>query len=169
MASTLERLTNVAIIVACVAVTGALGARFMGFGASQPTRAPAYRTGDAVPTVTGVDYRQADKTLLIVVSSSCRFCTESMPFYRKLADEAKARGSRVQLAVAGTEDVQTVKTYLTKYSLGIDRVVQLEPGTIKYGGTPTLLLIDKGGKVRGLWEGRIAEAREQEVISAITS
>lgn len=42
-----------------------------------------------LPVVSSVDidWKQNRQTLLLAVSSNCRFCTESAPFYKKLAEQ----------------------------------------------------------------------------------
>ena len=45
---------------------------------SQPVNSPSVSSLD-------IDWKQNKQTLILAISSSCHFCTESAPFYKKLA------------------------------------------------------------------------------------
>src|SRR5262245_36452300 len=44
-----------------------------------------YHKGDSAPLVIGYDYYASPVTVLIFLSTHCRFCKDSIPFYQRLA------------------------------------------------------------------------------------
>jgi hypothetical protein len=75
----LNRLGNIAIIVlAVVAVTCV----FQRGASSPPTSQPRYQPGDRLDRS---KLNIGGRTLIIATKSTCRYCSESMSFYRSLA------------------------------------------------------------------------------------
>src|SRR5262245_28626474 len=52
-----------------------------------PSRGPSVGTKISIP---GVELNQNGKTLLLVISTKCRFCKESAGFYQKIVQEAQS-------------------------------------------------------------------------------
>src|SRR3990170_2033038 len=92
--SRLERVANVAVILTCLTVTGHILHRYM----SPSGPAPTYRAGEHIPEATGLGVKANRQTLLLVTASTCHFCTESMPFYRKVAEAARGAGTALVAA-----------------------------------------------------------------------
>ncbi|HQX54989.1 MAG TPA: hypothetical protein PLP07_03605, partial [Pyrinomonadaceae bacterium] len=82
----LEIGSNVAIIVVAVV----LGIYLIGRYFSPPSvpasgataQAEAIKPGAKLP-MTNVDWSGSDRNLLMVLSTACHFCSESMPFYKR--------------------------------------------------------------------------------------
>lgn len=126
----------------------------------QPTRetraAGGYQPGEAV------DIRKIPvrgPTLLIATRSTCGFCTDSIPFWRTLAEFPI-----VWLAVG--EDPTTNRKYLLDQGLQAEHVTTLaDAGATKIGSTPTILLIDKDGVIKRVWVGLLAAEEQADVRS----
>src|SRR5262245_53592825 len=69
-----------------------------------------YQPGESI-SIPGIDFRQADRTLVLVLRKSCHFCEASMPFYRVLADGQKQLDG-THLVVASSDDVHTTQSNL---------------------------------------------------------
>jgi hypothetical protein len=108
-----------------------------------------------------VDWKQSKQTLLLAVSSTCHFCTESAPFYRQLAQSHEG----TQLIVVVPQSVDEGRRYLSKLGLQVDNVVQAPLNSINVSGTPTLMLVNRDGAVIGTWVGKLPAEREAEVLS----
>ena len=102
-------------------------------------------------------------TLLLALSTSCHFCTESAPFYRRLM---KDHGETRLIALFPQESAEGER-YLSNLSIKVDEVEQASFGDLGISGTPTLLLIDSGGKVIKKWEGALPPISESEVIGQL--
>jgi thiol-disulfide isomerase/thioredoxin len=126
---------------------------------NSPSTTP-YRVGekfDAVP----LSNRGDRATLVLFVNTSCHYCTNSMPFYRRLAAEGRAHATH--LAVVGAES-------LSAYMLSHDVATDGTFGGIRSGRvaiTPTLILLDGTRVVRRVWAGRLPTEQEADVIRAL--
>jgi hypothetical protein len=116
----------------------------------------------------GVEWARGDRTLLLVVSQGCRFCTESARFYRRLAREASERGG-VQLVAVVPQDVATGRGYLKELGVDIGEVHSAPLDTLGVQGTPTLILVDRAGRVVDSWAGQLPPDREEQVVEGLFS
>lgn len=123
--------------------------------------------GVSAPTVSSldIDWRRSKQTLLLAVSSTCHFCTESAPFYKQLAKE---HGNTRLIAVL-PQSIDQGERYLEELGVGVDGVKQVTLSSINIKGTPTLILVDSDGLVVNTWVGKLSEAQQQEVLSKLRS
>ena len=102
--------------------------------------------------------------VLLYTSPSCRFSVASMPFHRKVVEEAQANGLPVYVAVPQSEDAaayQQTREFPGAH-LVLGRALSLEPAA-----TPTILLIHNG-LVQRVWSGRQqSEEQRSELLSTI--
>jgi hypothetical protein len=133
-------------------------------------RAPQqYRVGEQLSAAEfPVDFSKSPQTLLLVLNSECHFCSESAPFYRDLL-AAREPGTPVTRVVAiGVETAETLQTYLARQQIAVDEVRTISPAQVKFRGTPTLLLLDRSGGVKGVWAGFLTdEKRKTEIIKLV--
>lgn len=163
----IELVANVAIIVVALLLGGVLVRRYL-LPASPPPEA-AERAGikpGAKLSLPDVDWGRSDRTLLMVLSTKCQYCTDSAPFYQRLAEEKSRRGG-VSLMAVLPQDVEESRKYLGEHGVVADEVRQASPGSLGVKGTPTLLLVDNEGVVQGVWVGRLPPEREEEVLSRL--
>jgi thiol-disulfide isomerase/thioredoxin len=160
----IELLANLAIIVVAVLLCVILVRSYLFSSFPTTNNSATYKS----PTLTGskinlpaINRGNSGDTLLLVLSTTCHFCTESMPFYQQLAKE---RGDVRMIAVlpqpiaAGTE-------YLKQHEVSVDEVTQSQLDTLNVNGTPTLLLIDKSGVVKNSWFGKLSPDQQSDVLN----
>lgn len=161
----LEHLTNICVTVtcaiACVALVRSLRTTERAF---VPPHPPEYALGDALPALDSVDYARHRRTMLVFVSTTCRFCDESVPFYKTLSS-LPGRGD-LQFVLVGGEGQAQLAQWAAQHQLRIDVIVTIRPGTLKVSGTPTLILASETGHVVGQWMGAL-RGREREVEAAL--
>jgi peroxiredoxin len=162
-----ELLANVAIIVVALLLGGVLVKRYLwpGGAADAPRADPRIPAGTRA-TLPGVDWAANGRTLLLVLSRDCRYCTESAPFYRNLAREAEGRAG-VRLIAVFPQEVAEGRKYLADLGVSVHEVRQAAPSSTGAGGTPTLILVDEGGVVRNSWVGKLAAPEESEVLKSL--
>lgn len=170
--SKLDKATNVAFIITCVILCVYVSGKMVPsnrVASGGPPRL-SYKTGDKLPAVPGVKYAEADVTVVLFVQSECRYCKESMPFYKRLADTLNSRGgaSRRLLIAASFEDEITTKDYLAGHGVRPDGISRIRPGTLAVQGTPTLFVVDRSGTLRGAWMGRLDASAEREVLKTVS-
>jgi hypothetical protein len=130
--------------------------------ANAPVSAPQPGTKLSLP---GIDWSKRQHTLLLVLSTKCRFCNDSLPFYRQLS--ATARTTNVGLVAVFPQSESDVQQYLGQAGLIVDQTVQGSARTVGTRGTPTLLLVDRNGIVQRSWMGQLPKRSEAEVLDTV--
>lgn len=162
-----ELLANVAIVVVAVLLGVVLVRRYLLPASPPPSPAAAARIKPGTRlSVPGVDWGGSRQTLLLVLSTDCRYCTESAPFYQRLARE-KAGRADVRLLAVLPQSVEESRKYLGEHGVAADDVRQTAPKELGVAGTPTLVLVDQTGAVVESWVGRLPPAKEDEVVGRL--
>lgn len=163
-----ELLANVAIIVVALLLGGVLVKRYL-LAPTEPAGGPAaesrIKPGERL-ALEGYDWAASDRTLVLVLSTQCRYCTESAPFYRKLAEQ-RAGGGKARLVAVLPQTVDDARSYLGGLEVKVDEVKQLRPDQLGVRGTPTLILADNSGKVVDVWVGKLPAEREADVLAKL--
>jgi len=107
-----------------------------------------------------IDWRVKRETLVLAVSTTCHFCTESAGFYKQLAQH---RGS-IRIVAVLPQPVDEGKRYLDGLGITVDDIKQASLSTINVTGTPTLILVNEDGKVSKTWIGKLDSQKEIEVL-----
>jgi hypothetical protein len=126
-----------------------------------PVTQKILQKGDVL-NIPRVDWRNG-QTLLLALSTTCHFCTDSAPFYQRLS---KDHGD-TRLVAVFPQDSGEGQRYLSTLGVKIDEVEQASFVDLGIGGTPTLILVDSGGKVINKWEGALPPTTEREVIGQL--
>jgi hypothetical protein len=112
----------------------------------------------------GVNWSANDRTLILGLQTTCQFCAESAPFFRRLI--AAAVGKTKTVAVL-PQSPDVAKRYLDGLGVHVDEIKQVSLPGIGVTRTPTLVLVDSSGVVRGAWTGELASEDEAKVLSAV--
>jgi len=175
----LEALANLAVIITSVVVCTVLVKHFLLPSSKQaavaattsllPEVAASSRTRSIEPgtkiSLSGIDWSKSDRTLLLALSTTCHFCTESAPFYKTLQQQKR---DNVRLLALFPQPLLDSRTYLDGLGLNVDEVVQSPLNSVGASGTPTLLLIDNQGTVINSWVGKLSDAAAEEVRSRVS-
>jgi hypothetical protein len=169
--SKLETTANIAIIVLCTIVAGEFCYRaFVNYRATSQASVSTvqeYRAGEHFEPIAGIDPSRANQTLLLVAKSDCRYCVESMPFYRRLTSTLKAKPSRTRVFGICSESADTCARLFSATDVELDDVISVARNNFRIRSTPTLIIIDKAGTVAKVWRGRLSELGELEVMKAL--
>lgn len=159
----LEVTTNTVVLLVAVALFAALiSARF-----SSPTKTTFERglhKGQAMPKLPGIDYGVAPRTLVLLLSTKCHYCQESLPFYKRVIEEQRRNAQNVSLFAVFSNGEADVKEYKDRNQLDLKSVANVNASSISISGTPTLILVDAEGKVSDLWVGKLSPLDEDEVM-----
>jgi hypothetical protein len=159
----IEKITHILLIVlCCVSVYVILEKRL---APRRPVTSAAAKqfTGRTVQ-VQGLAWNSSAWTVILQLSTTCHFCADSMPFYRRLADIRRQPNS-IAWVVIGREPAGALQEHLLRERLSVDRVVsgRLEP--INFAGTPAIFIVDSQGTVKRAFVGRLSPSDEHEVAS----
>ncbi len=167
LARRVEVAANIAIVVVAALICFVLVKSYILGGPRTPPRQqerpkPVIGSKAAVPDV---DWGRNGRTLVLVLQKGCGYCTDSAPFYQRLAREA---GS-VRLVAALPDKVEVGRQYLSELAVPVEEVRQASPQALGAPGTPTLLLVDGSGVITDSWVGRLPPDKEDEVLSRLKS
>lgn len=115
--------------------------------------------------VPNVDWEKNEKTLVLYLRKGCKFCTESMPFYQKLAEVGAEKNTK--FVVVSPDSTEVSKGYLAEHDVSISEIRQSSLVTLGVRGTPTLILTNEKGEVSNSWIGKLPSEKEQEVINQL--
>jgi len=159
---TLDDLTNLAIIGTCVVFVTALSTRQLP-RQTPPAPLTTFAAGKPGPALKAINYGDRERTLVMFLSSSCRYCTESVSFYRTLTRVGKD-GGRLRFVVASMDSVDGSRAYLRGHDIEVDAIVT----TTSLVATPTLVLVDRSGVVQHVWVGKQDAGGERSVLEAVS-
>ena len=111
----------------------------------------------------GINWTKNGQTLILALSDKFHFCTESAPFYQRLA---KQRGKTLLVAVL-PQPVDQGRKYLEGLGVAIDDIRQVSFPAIGLRGTPTLILADNNGVAIESWIGKLPPSREEDVLGRL--
>lgn len=158
----------VAIIVMALLTASILLPKWTGKYFSRATaRQPYIKVGDQI-VVPNQDWSKNGKTLVMVLSTNCHFCSESAPFYRKLLAETSA-DKNLHVAALFPQSREEGQAYLSNLGVPLTDVQQVTKESLQVQATPTLILVDQRGAVLDSWTGKIQASEEPTVTSKITS
>lgn len=162
----IEVAANVAILVVALLLGVVLVKRYLLPGQPpEPPRAEQLKPGAKLP-LADVDWGRSSKTLVMVLSTSCHFCTESAPFYQRLAREKSGRED-VRLLAVLPQSIEESQRYLGQNGVAVSEVKQASPAAIGVRGTPTLIIVDSSGAVVDSWVGKLPPDKETEVVNRL--
>src|ERR1700761_7267476 len=159
---------NVAIILCCIIASTVLVRRE--FFPPRPEPLPGtVAAGEHIDALGSAVPAGAQKALVLAVAPNCHFCNDSMAFYKQLVEKRNSANSPVKVvaAVASPEAKDQESSKMTASGVTPDAVVQLDFRQIKVGGTPTVLLVDRQGKVLSVWMSKLDDHGEQEVLRSL--
>ncbi len=164
-----ETASNVAIIALALLLGSFLIGRFyfQSPAPSSPTRAESVQPGGTL-LLNDIDWGKSERNLVMVLSTACHFCTESMPFYQRLA-KLSSENNRLRLIASFPQDVTEARKYLQASNVGIEEVIKASPSDARVRGTPTLILTDNKGVVLQTWIGKLTPEKENEVAERVFS
>jgi len=160
-------LANIAIIVVAILLGVVLSTRYLFPTSPTPetARRAQIKSGTKL-SLPGVDWGRSSKTLLMALSTNCRYCTESAPFYQRLAQEKSKRGD-VRLVAALPQGLGEAQKYLDDHDITVDQIIQTVPGAAYATATPTLIIVDRAGSVVESWVGKLPPQKEAEVLNRL--
>ena len=114
-------------------------------------------------SLTGIDWAKNGQTLLLAVSATCHYCSESAPFYQHLGRDH----GKTQLVALFPQPISEGKKYLDSLNVTVDDIKQARLSSFGVKGTPTLILVDGSGVVKNSWLGKLDADEETEVVNSL--
>lgn len=163
-----ELAANFLIIIAAVLLCAAIVQKYFfdkSTAANQPARVqPTVGKQVNLPDENWSAHR---KTIVLALQTTCRFCHESAPFYKRLIESAK--GKNIKFVAVFPQTVEESQAHLNQLGLTGLEIKQLSISRLDASGTPTLILTNEKGEVTNYWVGKLSPDKETEVINKLNS
>ena len=161
-----ELVTNILVIFVAVLIIGVLVQRYLFTrGADQPTRVEP-TVGKPV-NLPGEDWSARPKTVVLALQTTCHFCNESAPFYKRLVEFVKDKNIKIVAIFPQSGEESTA--HLNHLGVTGMEVKQAPVSLLETSGTPTLVITNDKGEVTNYWIGRLSRNEETEVIKKLES
>lgn len=163
----LEVTTNVAVVVVAIVVLSVFALTF--FNHYQKTQVQAgLQRGQKLDRLPVATKNNAAQTLLVVMNTTCHYCSESIPFYNQLVETQHNTNNTTAIIAVFPNSENEVKEYVRQNQLNITTIAaSIDFKALHVAGTPTIILIDNSGKIRDFWVGKLSKDEEQQVIKAV--
>ena len=160
MKTKLEAIANVTVIVVALALGYVVLTRY---AASDPVPR-SITVGDRLPKVAGIDWNQHRRTLVLALNTGCHYCEESVPFYRKLAQQQRTDGDDLEMIAVFPNQAETVRRFTAQEDLPIRSVAGVPLDELGVVATPTLILVNRDGRVERSWVGILTTRQELDLL-----
>lgn len=160
----LEIATNLALIAVAAVILTTFAGRFFASN-SRPQLPTEVKIGEKL-ALEGVDWGTSEQTLVLVLQKGCRFCTESLGFYKKVTEKARET-EKTKIIAVFPASIEDSRKYLSEGGVKIDDIREAGLADIKVNGTPTLFLIDGEGRISKSWIGKLPPEKEAEVMAEL--
>lgn len=124
-----------------------------------------YVVGDTLPPIAGIEYSASPLTLLIVLDSESRFCREAVPVYRQVASTHRPD---IAIAAMTAGPLDTLRAFLTRNAIPVDVTARYSNQELRIHGVPTLILVDRHGRVSSAWFGPLGHSGQARLLKAVT-
>ena len=160
----LEAIANVTVIAVALAV----GYVLLKEKVAGPRLPQSTAAGDRLVALPGLDWSRHRRTLVLALNSGCHYCQDSVPFYQRLAQAAKPNGDDLEIVTVFPNDEEAVRRLMKQEGLAIGTIPAVPLEKLGVVVTPTLVLVDRGGRVERSWVGLLTPRQELEVLSVVS-
>lgn len=156
----LEVMANVTVILVALSVGGVVLARY----ASSYHAPRSVAAGDRLANLPGLDWSQHRRTLVLALNTGCHFCEDSVPFYQKLAQAQRPGASDPELVAVFPNEPEAVRQFIERDNLSLRSMSGVPFEKIGVEATPTLILVNREGKVEQAWVGLLTSRQEMDLL-----
>ena len=165
----IEASSNLAVLVVAMALLGAIVSTRWLASAGKAKFEEGLEKGQVLPQLPSIDYNVATRTLVLALSTTCHYCNESAPFYKRLLAEQQASGNRTQMVAVFPNSKTAVERYQAQNQLYFKCVTELKNITPNVTATTTLIVVDSTGHVLDFWVGKLSKEDEEQVVTMLKS
>lgn len=124
---------------------------------------PLLKSGD-IFRLPGVEW-SAPRTVILVVSSTCQACIANLPFYRQLA---ASKIPQVEIVALSQESPAAIGAWFRQTQVNVTTIHTVADATsLGLSLTPTILILDAGGRVTDLMIRKLDESDQARVLERI--
>lgn len=166
----LETATNIAVLLVAIIVVSAFSWGYF-IQKRVPSMQSGLQKGRVLANVASIDYGSSPHTLLIIMSTNCRFCTENISFYDQLDSLQRQTHFQTRIFAIFPDKENPVRQYVQQNNInaGITVKTEADLDSLNVNSRPTLILINNKGEILNFWIGKLSEDAQQEVVRVISS
>jgi hypothetical protein len=157
----LDWVLNVLTVVVALFLVGMAARHYL---APNQDLNPALRHG-ALVSLSGINWAEQGRTLVIAMQVGCHWCEESADFYRDIL-ASNSKNTFHAVAVLPQSALES-KVFLDSLGVHFSDLRQAEIRTLGVSGTPTLILVDRTGHVESSWVGKLLSEQENAVFKEL--
>ena len=135
IAEKIQVVANVCVIAAALLFILSIGWLFLRQFSFLRVHRSSIQKGTRI-TFPDFDWSLSPQTMLLVLSTECKYCTASTPFYRRLVEQT-ARTRNTRLIAIFPQAINESREYFAKYDVKIDVVRQVIPASVGAKGRVT--------------------------------
>jgi len=162
--SRIELAANICVLAAAVLFVVSVSWWFLRQYSSRRTPPSSIQAGTRL-TLPDVEWSINRCTLVLFLSTDCKYCTANTPLYRRLVERAAL--THTSLVAVFPQTITDGEQYLMQHEIRIDTVRQVAPAALGVTGTPTLIMVDDRGTVIRSWQGMIPAQAEKDVLALV--
>jgi len=125
-----------------------------------------YAAGQQID-VPAATYHGSSETLVLFARSTCSVCQRSVPYLRKLVNEAGGRGIRVRLMSAAPVAPAELD-FARALGLRDEDVVGVDHTALRLRRVPTIVLVNDRGEIDYAREGAVPAGEQGELLRRMT-
>jgi hypothetical protein len=166
--SKLEKVTCLFLIAVCVVSIAVLVKNQ--FFSTNPTQSDlsGYAeklVGQTESTVPATAWQGSQRNVVLLLSSNCHFCKESIPLYQKLS--SLRRQGRFSLLAVGSEESKSLADYTHQNGVETDNVLQVRSGFAGITFTPAVFVVDSHGVIQKAFLGKLNKSDEARLLDFV--
>ena len=165
VAERIQVVANICVIAAALLFILSIGWIFLRNSSLSRVPRSSIHDGTRV-TLPDLNWSVSQQTLLLVLSTGCKYCTASAPFYRRLVEQTSLT-EKTRLIAVLPQTVNDSEEYFARLDVKINILRQAVPASLGAKGTPTLILVDSNGSVIKSWEGMVPPEVENEILASV--
>lgn len=123
--------------------------------------------GKSESTVPATLWQGSQRNVVLLLSSHCHFCQDSVPLYQKLS--SLRHQSRFSLLVVGSEESGSLAAYIHQNGVDADNVLQLRSGFTGISFTPAVFIVDSHGVIQKAFLGKLNSRDEARLLHLVGS
>jgi len=163
----LEIATNLALLIVAVCILAVIVTGYYKRRVAVPQLQAGLQKGDRLPPIPNVDYRLTEHTLLLVVSTRCEYCRQSLAFYKEISDKVHQNSNATQVVAVFPNAPAEVEQYTRDNNLDFHTVPAVKLADVRVSATPTIFLVGRDGSIQDFWIGALSAPSQQEVLRTI--
>ena len=163
----IEVISNVLIIFVALLLIGIVIQRYFFANPNLSEQARVEPTVGKPINLPDENFAGQPKTVVLALQTTCHFCNESAPFYKRLVEATKNKN--IKIVAVFPQSIEEATAHLAQLGVSGVEVKQAPISQLDSSGTPTLILTNQKGTVTNYWVGKLSPDKEMEVINTINS